>query len=70
MGHCEICHGGPEHRQGCPYHPAYDDAPICPICGEEADTFHINEVTNELVGCDNCMSRHDAWEVVHNGRVV
>ena len=37
--------------------------PICPICGQETDTFYRNAY-GEIVGCDNpgCLAAVDAWD--------
>jgi hypothetical protein len=36
--------------------------PRCPVCGCEAGTFYRN-ADLEIVGCDECVSMVDAWEV-------
>ena len=38
--------------------------PHCPICGAACDTFHINK-DREIVGCEECLSAVDAWELVN-----
>lgn len=35
--------------------------PICPVCGEETDTYYKND-SGEIVGCDHCVRTVDAWE--------
>lgn len=35
--------------------------PVCPVCGEETDTFYKN-ADGVVVGCDNCIKTVDAWE--------
>lgn len=58
----------------CPDHPVirnleltgYPDGkepnlPICPICGEECEDVYYN-IDNEIVGCDQCLTRKDASE--------
>ena len=37
------------------------DAPHCPVCGEETDTVYT-DYGGEIVGCNNCLTPHDAWE--------
>lgn len=37
------------------------DAPICPVCGEEADDFYEDRRGN-ILGCDWCIKKVDAWE--------
>lgn len=45
------------------YPPRHDDcAPVCPICREECDTIYT-DVTGNVIGCENCVSRNDAWDV-------
>lgn len=56
-----------------PDHPAIREAerygepdelfPICPVCGEEADTFYKTDYGN-IVGCDNCITKVDAWDEI------
>ncbi len=36
------------------------ETPICPICGEEAKDFFVNEKIG-IVGCDRCTRKVDAW---------
>jgi len=58
-----ICVSGGKGCDGClecRYSVGY---PVCPVCGAETDTFHINE-RNDVVGCENCVYSVDAWEVV------
>ena len=40
--------------------------PVCPLCGEEAERFYYDR-NGELVGCDECVSARDAWEVMECG---
>ena len=35
--------------------------PICPICGEETDTYY-KDIIGEIVGCGECIKRTDAWD--------
>lgn len=35
--------------------------PICPVCGAGTDTFY--KCDEEIVGCDECVTAVDAWEV-------
>lgn len=35
--------------------------PVCPVCGNECDTFH-RDFFRRIVGCENCMTDEDAWE--------
>lgn len=41
--------------------------PVCPVCGEETDTFYKSEETGEIVGCDKCIEPVDAWEETADG---
>lgn len=45
--------------------PKEEPFPICPICGEETDTF-IRDYRGEIVGCDHCTSSIDAWDYIAN----
>lgn len=36
--------------------------PRCPMCGAECDTIYRAGGV-EIVGCDNCISFRDAWDV-------
>lgn len=44
---------------GYPDEPTY---PICPICGSECEDIYRHPQTNEIVGCDVCIIRVDAYE--------
>lgn len=35
--------------------------PVCPMCGEETDTFY-KTIGGEIVGCDSCIRSVDAWD--------
>ncbi len=37
--------------------------PRCPVCGEETDTLYRGQA-GEIVGCDGCLDRIDAWEAL------
>ena len=41
--------------------PEETDVPVCPVCGEETDTFYKNSL-GDVIGCDMCVSAVDAWE--------
>ena len=48
-------------RYGVP--PGIDDRePICPVCGSECSTIY-KDACNEIVGCDECISTHDAVDI-------
>jgi hypothetical protein len=34
--------------------------PRCPICGEECETVYSLRKTDEIIGCENCISENDA----------
>ena len=34
--------------------------PVCPCCGEECECVFENDF-GEIVGCENCIVRLDAW---------
>lgn len=50
----------PVIREAERYGDTEDRFPVCPVCGKETDTFYKNEY-GEIVGCDNCVNRVDAW---------
>ena len=37
--------------------------PHCPVCGSECETIYREESTNEILGCENCVTEKDAWEI-------
>lgn len=43
-----------------PRESLYGQIAICPICGEEAKDFFVNEKIG-IVGCDLCTRKVDAW---------
>lgn len=44
-------------------HPEEEElpAPICPICGKEAEEYFF-DCDYEIFGCDKCVTSKDAWE--------
>lgn len=36
--------------------------PVCPICDQTCETIYTS-ADNEIVGCDQCMTTRNAWEV-------
>lgn len=40
-------------------------APTCPICGEEVDEYYKDN-EGDIVGCENCLQRTDAWEEIED----
>lgn len=36
------------------------DEPHCPVCGCECEDVYKDK-NNEIVGCNNCITTHDAW---------
>ena len=44
-----------------PLEPKDYDMPVCPVCGEETDTYYKNK-DGAIVGCDCCIEARDAWE--------
>ncbi|MCL2856169.1 MAG: hypothetical protein FWE19_00395 [Oscillospiraceae bacterium] len=42
--------------------PEQQPSPICPVCDKETDTFYFDK-GDEIVGCSECVSTKDAWEV-------
>ena len=59
--YCEHCYRFP-HLSNCPNAPDPPDT-HCPMCGKECEDFYIVG-GNDVVGCDNCVTRKEAWE--HN----
>lgn len=39
--------------------------PRCPVCGQECETIYQND-DGEAVGCDECLTALDAWEVMND----
>lgn len=35
---------------------------VCPLCEQTCETIYIS-ADNEIVGCDQCMTTRNAWEV-------
>lgn len=44
-----------------PLEPKDYDMPVCPVCGEETDTYYKNK-DGVIVGCEFCIETVDAWE--------
>lgn len=42
-------------------HGAEEPEPICPICGAACASVY-RDMYYEIVGCDECITAHDAWE--------
>ena len=40
------------------------NAPTCPLCGEECDTFYYN-AAGDVVGCNQCVTAYDAWDLMY-----
>jgi len=45
-----------------PLEPPPDDNPICPVCGNECKEIYRNFFTGEIIGCDSCITSHDAYD--------
>ena len=37
----------------------------CPECGKVAETLYTSNVNDEILGCDNCITVKDAYEVLY-----
>ena len=48
---------------GCMDCKGEDKQYFCPICGEEVDALYVS-ADGDIVGCDNCISYKEAWEVL------
>ena len=44
-----------------------EDFPRCPVCGEETDALYQDGM-GDIVGCEKCLERIDAWEMRQKGR--
>ncbi len=42
-------------------HGRGDREPLCPVCGAACSEIYRDEFF-EIVGCDGCVTAHDAWE--------
>ena len=42
---------------GLPFEPE----PVCPCCGEEAETYYL-DTWGGIIGCDRCVKAVDAWD--------
>lgn len=40
-----------------------DEEPVCPICGARCEDIYKDR-EGEIVGCDECLKRCNAWEVM------
>ena len=40
----------------------YQDEPRCPVCGELCETLYKDRY-GDIVGCDECITTLNAWEV-------
>lgn len=49
-------------RTGRPPWNRDEREPICPVCGSECSTIY-KDACNEIVGCDECISTHDAVDI-------
>lgn len=38
------------------------EPPICPVCEYECETFYYG-IDSDIIGCENCVSNKDAWQV-------
>ena len=46
--------------------PVPDDyIPYCPVCGEECDTVYV-DLYDDVIGCDQCIEMHDAYEFLYD----
>ena len=45
--------------------PPWDSGkePVCPVCGEPCDSIYFDR-NNDVVGCENCLTVRDAWELM------
>jgi hypothetical protein len=52
-------------RTGYPH--GEPDYPHCPVCEAETDTFYKNQY-GDIVGCEECLRRVDAWEEMEDSK--
>ena len=45
---------------GYPHNP--ESFPTCPVCGAETDAFYRIRRYGNIVGCEECVYKSDAWE--------
>ena len=50
------------NRYGVPTWQRDEQEPICPVCHSYCSTIYKN-ACNEIVGCDECISTHDAVDI-------
>ena len=58
---CSIC-GFTSCPPGCPTHP--EPVIVCPVCGQECEDLYVVESTGDVVGCDQCIQKKDALDVM------
>ena len=58
---CSIC-GFTSCPPGCPNHP--EAVIVCPVCGQECEDLYVVESTGDVVGCDQCIQKKDALDVM------
>ena len=46
--------------------PPWNDGrePECPVCGEACDTLYYNK-NGDVVGCNECVTAYDAWDLMY-----
>lgn len=48
-------------KYGHPNGAEGERVPWCPICGNEAEEFYIDQ-NHKICGCDECMKTVEAWD--------
>lgn len=38
--------------------------PTCPVCGEECEDYYRDRTTLEILGCENCIEKISAYDVM------
>ena len=57
------CIRGSGECNGCMECKDEPDEYYCPVCGEQVfETVYISN-NNEVIGCENCVSTKEPWEV-------
>ncbi len=42
--------------------PDSEPLPLCPVCGEECETFYTDP-EGTVLGCEHCVRAQDSWSV-------
>ena len=59
---CEVCLASSCVAR-CPNAPE-PPVPVCPVCGEEAEGFYRYGWHEDVIGCNMCLIKMDAFEAL------